>query len=107
MIRRTPVAEVVDHHKTLDISVKSCSLNPKMSKPVGFSGLKSFDQFKSSLGSSSSATAKSFQISTRQPSYSNSSGSFANLKLTAGFSLRRLRLLILMISKINYFILCD
>ncbi|CAH1429028.1 unnamed protein product [Lactuca virosa] len=54
-----------------------------MSKPVGFSGLKSFDQFKSSLGSSSSATAKSFQISARQPSYSNPSGSFANLKLTA------------------------
>ncbi|KAL4559017.1 hypothetical protein LXL04_031149 [Taraxacum kok-saghyz] len=54
-----------------------------MSKLVGLSGLKSFDQFKSSLGSSGSATAKSFQISSRQPSYSNSSGSFANLKLTA------------------------
>ncbi|KAI3513699.1 hypothetical protein L1887_21038 [Cichorium endivia] len=54
-----------------------------MSKLVGLSGFKNFDQFKSSLGSSTSATAKGFQISTRQPTYSNSSGSFANLKLTA------------------------
>ncbi|XP_071698726.1 synaptonemal complex protein 1-like [Rutidosis leptorrhynchoides] len=56
-----------------------------MSKLVGLSGMKSLDQFKSSLGSSSSGAAKSFQISSRQPSYSNSnsSGSFANLKLAA------------------------
>ncbi|XP_024973139.1 synaptonemal complex protein 1-like [Cynara cardunculus var. scolymus] len=54
-----------------------------MSKLVGLSGIKSLDQFKSSLGSSSLGAAKTFQISSRQPSYSNSSGSFANLKLTA------------------------
>ncbi|KAJ9561068.1 hypothetical protein OSB04_006228 [Centaurea solstitialis] len=55
-----------------------------MSKLVGLSGVKSFNQFKSSLGSSSSLGAvKAFQVSSRQSSNSNSPGSFANLKLTA------------------------
>ncbi|KAI3687743.1 hypothetical protein L1987_81445 [Smallanthus sonchifolius] len=54
-----------------------------MSKLVGLSGIKSLDRFKYSLGSSSPGAAKSFQISSRQPSNSNSSGSFANLKLAA------------------------
>ncbi|KAI7754981.1 hypothetical protein M8C21_016345, partial [Ambrosia artemisiifolia] len=56
-----------------------------MSKLAGLSSLKSFDRFKYSLGSSSSSpvAAKTFNISSRQPSNSNSSGSFANLKLAA------------------------
>ncbi|PWA51978.1 hypothetical protein CTI12_AA457030 [Artemisia annua] len=58
-----------------------------MSKLVGLSGLRSLDQFKSTLGSaSSSGGVKAFQFSSaRQPAaaYSNSSGSFASLMLTA------------------------
>ncbi|KAK1429592.1 hypothetical protein QVD17_11806 [Tagetes erecta] len=56
-----------------------------MSKLAGLSGIKSFDRFKYSLGSSSPVPAKTFNISSRQPSGSNSSGtgSFANLKLAA------------------------
>ncbi|KAJ0714297.1 hypothetical protein HanPI659440_Chr13g0487951 [Helianthus annuus] len=56
-----------------------------MSKLVGLSGMKSLDRFKYSLGSTSSspAAAKTFNISSRQPSNSSSSGSFANLKLAA------------------------
>nr|XP_043610816.1 synaptonemal complex protein 1-like isoform X2 [Erigeron canadensis] len=54
-----------------------------MSKLVGLSGMKSLDQFKSSLESSSFGAPKAFQISSRQPSYTNSSGSYANLKLAA------------------------
>ncbi|KAK9079466.1 hypothetical protein SSX86_001138 [Deinandra increscens subsp. villosa] len=55
----------------------------KMSKLAGLSGMKSLDRFKYSLGSSSPAAAKTFNVSSRQPSSSNSSGSFANLKLAA------------------------
>ncbi|XP_035837937.1 synaptonemal complex protein 2 isoform X1 [Helianthus annuus] len=56
-----------------------------MSKLVGLSGMKSLDRFKYSLGSTSSspAAAKTFYISSHQPSNSSSSGSFANLKLAA------------------------
>ncbi|KAI3822436.1 hypothetical protein L1987_10026 [Smallanthus sonchifolius] len=54
-----------------------------MSKLVGLSGIKSLDRFKYSLGSSSPGAAKAFNISSRQASNSNSSGSFANLKLAA------------------------
>ncbi|KAJ0481186.1 hypothetical protein HanIR_Chr13g0639861 [Helianthus annuus] len=56
-----------------------------MSKLVGLSGMKSLDRFKYSLGSTSSspAAAKTFNISSHQPSNSSSSGSFANLKLAA------------------------
>ncbi|KAJ0714287.1 hypothetical protein HanPI659440_Chr13g0487811 [Helianthus annuus] len=66
-----------------------------MSKLVGLSGMKSLDRFKYSLGSTSSspAAAKTFNISSRQPSNSSSSGSFANLKLAAGFVTKTLRLL--------------
>ncbi|PWA65481.1 70 kDa peptidyl-prolyl isomerase [Artemisia annua] len=52
-----------------------------MSKLVGLSGLRSLDQFKSTLGSASSS-AKPFQFSSAF-SESNSSGSFASLTLTA------------------------
>ncbi|GKF58397.1 hypothetical protein Tco_0171934 [Tanacetum coccineum] len=58
-----------------------------MSKLVGLSGMRSLDQFKSTLGSASNTGGvKPFQFSSaRQPSaaYSNSSGSFASLMLTA------------------------
>ncbi|KAJ0756886.1 hypothetical protein HanOQP8_Chr04g0140131 [Helianthus annuus] len=54
-----------------------------MSKLVGLSGMKSLDRFKLGSTSSSPAAAKTFNISSRQPSNSSSSGSFANLKLAA------------------------
>nr|GEY88993.1 synaptonemal complex protein 1-like [Tanacetum cinerariifolium] len=58
-----------------------------MSKLVGLSGMRSLDQFKSTLGSASNTGGvKPFQFSSaRQPSaaYSNSSGSFVSLMLTA------------------------
>lgn len=50
---------------------------------LGFSSMKRLDQFKS-LSSSFPGTAKTFSFSSRPPD-STSSGSFANLKLTAGF----------------------
>lgn len=50
-----------------------------MNKLVGLSGLKSLEQFRSYSG------AKTFSSSPR-PSDTVSLGSFANLKLTAGFS---------------------
>lgn len=56
-----------------------------MSKLLGLSSLKSFDQFKLLSGSASGA-AKTLSISSRASSDSVSFGSFANLKLTAGFS---------------------
>lgn len=63
----------------------------EMSKLVGLSGLRSLDQFKSTLGSaSSSGGAKPFQfLSAQKPSAfsdSNSSGSFDSLMLTAGYN---------------------
>ena len=55
----------------------------KMQK-LGFPSMKSLDQFKSFAGSAT-GTAKSFSFSSRPASDSISSGSFTNLKLTAGF----------------------
>ncbi|KAK9270469.1 hypothetical protein L1049_026049 [Liquidambar formosana] len=49
---------------------------------LGFSGMKSLDQFKSLTGSVAES-AKTFRMSSRPSSDSISSGSFANLKLTA------------------------
>ncbi|KAH9624455.1 hypothetical protein KSS87_008145 [Heliosperma pusillum] len=49
---------------------------------LGFLGLKSLDQFKLLTGSSSGA-AKTLSISSRSSSDAITSGSFANLKLTA------------------------
>ena len=51
---------------------------------LGFPSMKSLDQFKSFAGSAT-GTAKSFSFSSRPASDSISSGSFTNLKLTAGF----------------------
>ncbi|KAA8538084.1 hypothetical protein F0562_027692 [Nyssa sinensis] len=53
-----------------------------MNKLIGLSGMKSLDQFKSLTGSAS-GVAKTYSISSRPSSDSISSGSFANLKLTA------------------------
>lgn len=53
-----------------------------MNKLVGLSGLKSLEHFRSYSGAGAS---KTFSSSPR-PSDSVSLGSFANLKLTAGFS---------------------
>ncbi|XP_059631354.1 synaptonemal complex protein 1-like [Cornus florida] len=53
-----------------------------MHKLIGLSGMKSLDRFKSLPGAPSGAE-KTYSISSRQPSVSASSGSFANLKLTA------------------------
>ncbi|KAF8404596.1 hypothetical protein HHK36_009483 [Tetracentron sinense] len=53
-----------------------------MMHKLGFSGMKSLDQFRS-LSGSVSGTAKTFPLSSRSSSDSVSSGSFANLKLTA------------------------
>lgn len=50
---------------------------------LGFFGMKSLDQFKSFTGSAS-GTAKTLSISSRSSSDSITSGSFANLKITAG-----------------------
>ncbi|KAG8378313.1 hypothetical protein BUALT_Bualt08G0124400 [Buddleja alternifolia] len=56
-----------------------------MSRLLGLSGLKSLDQFKSSFGSNSGAGANAKILSTSSVAQSDSisSGSFANLKLTA------------------------
>ena len=51
---------------------------------LGFPSMKSLDQFKSFAGSAT-GTTKSFSFSSRPASDSISSGSFTNLKLTAGF----------------------
>ncbi|PSR99884.1 Synaptonemal complex protein [Actinidia chinensis var. chinensis] len=53
-----------------------------MHKMVGLSGMKSLDHYKS-LSGAASGTAKTYSISSRPSSDSVSSGSFANLKLTA------------------------
>ncbi|XP_057469246.1 synaptonemal complex protein 1-like isoform X2 [Actinidia eriantha] len=53
-----------------------------MHKLVGLSGMKSLDHYKS-LSGAASGTAKTYSISSRPSSDSVSSGSFANLKLTA------------------------
>lgn len=55
----------------------------KMQK-LGFPSMKSLDQLKSLTG-----TAKAFSFSSHPPGDSMSAGSFANLKLTAGFFLNR------------------
>ena len=55
----------------------------EMHKLVGLSGMKSLDHYKS-LSGAASGTAKTYSISSRPSSDSVSSGSFANLKLTAG-----------------------
>jgi hypothetical protein len=53
---------------------------------LGFPISKSLDKFKSLYGTTSGGTAKPLSsISARQNTDSVSSGSFANLKLTAGF----------------------
>ena len=54
-----------------------------MSKLLGLSGMKGLDHFKSLSGSSVGA-AKTMSIPTRMSSDMVSTGSFANLKLTAG-----------------------
>lgn len=51
---------------------------------LGFPSMKSLDQFRSFAGSVPGAS-KSYSLSSRPASDSISSGSFANLKLTAGF----------------------
>ena len=53
---------------------------------LGFSGLKSLDQFKS-LSGSIPGTAKTFSVPGRPSSDSITLGSFANLKLTAGLKI--------------------
>lgn len=55
---------------------------------LGFSGLKSLDQFKS-LSGSIPGTAKTFSVPGRPSSDSITLGSFANLKLTAGLRFSR------------------
>lgn len=53
---------------------------------LGFPGMRNLDQFKS-LSKSVSGAPKIFSYSSRPPD-SIASGSFANLKLTAGFELK-------------------
>ncbi|XP_051124039.1 synaptonemal complex protein 1-like isoform X2 [Andrographis paniculata] len=55
-----------------------------MNRPLGLSGIKNLEQFKSRIGSSSGApNAKMLSSSFHKPPDSVASGSFANLKLTA------------------------
>lgn len=66
--------------------------------------MKSMDHFKS-LAGSVPATAKSFSFSLRPASDSISSGSFANLKLTAGFDRRIVVVCFIFSKNLEYFVL--
>lgn len=72
---------------------------------LGFPSMKSLDHFKS-LAGSVPATSKSFSFSSRPASDSISSGSFANLKLTAGFDGRILVVCFIISKNTEYFIMC-
>ena len=62
---------------------------------LGFSGLKSLDQFKSLSGSIYGA-AKNYSVPGRPSSDSITLGSFSNLKLTAGLKISVVLLLLLL-----------
>lgn len=72
---------------------------------LGFPSMKSLDQFRSFAGSAT-GTAKSFSFSSRPASDSISSGSFTNLKLTAGFDQKILVVCFIFSENWEHFVTC-